>query len=66
MIAEFAKIIVRELDRACSDNAGSILQRKDDSALLSFDWKLIIEEAKQLTPTLYSILQNVFSKYNEL
>jgi len=56
MIAQFAKIIVLELDRICSDNAGSILQRKDDSALLSFDWKLIIEEAKQLTPTLYSLL----------
>ena len=55
------KKICNELQWICSDTS-SILKNKEDKALLTFDWQLIFDEAKQHTPIFFNLLLNCLAR----
>ena len=45
-----------EIARLCSDDSAFMLRKKDPNTLKEFSWEGIVNEAKELSPTLSELL----------
>ncbi len=62
IIDKIGKVVRAELLHLCSDNFSSSLLQQDASDFRTFDFNIVIQEAKRCTPTLHQLLTQFLRK----